>query len=46
MPAQRPASARDLRDEAWQILEPWLPPEQPGGRPRQSAMRDVIAGLQ
>ena len=46
MPAQRPAHARDLSDEEWQILEPLRPPEKPGGRPRKYAMRDVIDGIQ
>ena len=46
MPAPRPAYASDLSDEEWQILEPLLPPEKPGGRPRKYAMRDVIDGIQ
>jgi transposase len=46
MPAQRPAYASDLSDEEWQVLEPLLPPEKPGGRPRKYAMRDVIDGIQ
>jgi putative transposase len=46
MPAQRPAYATDLTDEEWQILEPLLPPEKSGGRPRKYAMREVINGIQ
>jgi putative transposase len=46
MPAQRPAYTSDLIDEEWQILEPLLPPEKPGGRPRKYLMRDVIDAIQ
>jgi putative transposase len=35
-----------LTDEEWQILEPLLPPEKTGGRPRKYPMRDVINGIQ
>ncbi len=46
MSAQRLSYASDLTDEEWQILEPILPPEQPGGRPRKYPMREVINGIQ
>jgi putative transposase len=46
MSAQRPAYTTDLTDEEWQILEPLLPPEKTGGRPRKDPMRDVINGIQ
>jgi putative transposase len=46
MSAQRPAYATDLTDEEWQILEPLLPPEKTGGRPRKYPLREVINGLQ
>ena len=46
MLAQRPAYATDLSDEEWQILEPLLPPEKSGGRPRKYAMREVLNGIQ
>jgi putative transposase len=46
MPAQRPAYTSDLIDEEWQILEPLLPSEKPGGRPRKYLMRDVIDAIQ
>src|SRR5918992_1338198 len=36
----------DLTDEEWQILEPLLPPEKPGGRPRTYPMREVLNGIQ
>jgi putative transposase len=46
MSAQRLAYTTDLTDEEWQILEPLLPPEKTGGRPRKYPMREVINGLQ
>jgi putative transposase len=46
MARQRLAYATDLTDEAWQILEPLLPPEKTGGRPRKYPMREVINGIQ
>jgi putative transposase len=46
MPAQRPAYATAVRDEAWQLLAPLLPPEKPGGRPRKYPLRQVLNGLQ
>lgn len=35
----------DLTDEEWAILEPLIPPEKPGGRPRQVDMRVVLNGI-
>jgi putative transposase len=32
----------DLTDEQWALIEPYLPPAPPGGRPRKTAMRDVL----
>jgi putative transposase len=46
MSAQRPAYTTDLTDEEWQILEPLLPPEKTGGRPRKYPLREVINGIQ
>ena len=46
MARQRLAYTTDLTDEEWQILEPLLPPEKPGGRPRKYAMREVLNGIQ
>jgi transposase len=43
--AQRLASASDLTDAEWQILEPLLPAETLGGRPRKDAMREGINGI-
>jgi putative transposase len=36
----------DLSDLEWQILEPLLPPEKPGGRHRKYPMREIINGIQ
>ena len=46
MAAQRLAYTTDLTDEEWQILEPLLPPEKAGGRPRKYPMREVLNGIQ
>lgn len=35
----------DLTDEEWAILEPLIPPEKPGGRPREVDMRAVLNGI-
>lgn len=32
----------DLTDQQWKILEPFIPPPKPGGRPRTTDMREVI----
>jgi transposase len=36
----------DLSDREWEILEPLLPREKPGGRPRGYALREIINALQ
>ncbi len=36
----------DLSDAEWQILEPLLPPEKPGGRQRGYALREIINGIE
>ena len=46
MSARRLTYTTDLTDEAWQILEPLLPPEKSGGRPRKYPMREVMNGIQ
>jgi putative transposase len=46
MLAPRPAYTTDFSDEEWQILEPLLPRETSGGRPRTYAMREVLNGIQ
>ena len=35
----------DLTDEQWKLIEPWIPPPKPGGRPRAVDMREVINGI-
>ena len=35
----------DLTDEEWALLEPLIPPEKPGGRPREVDMRAVLNGI-
>lgn len=35
----------DLTDEQWALLEPHLPPEPGGGRPRKTDMRDVFDAI-
>ena len=35
----------DLSDEEWTILKPLIPPEKPGGRPREVDMRAVLNGI-
>jgi transposase len=46
MLATRRAYPTDLTNAEWQILEPLLPPERPGGRHRGYHMRDVIDAIQ
>jgi putative transposase len=35
----------DISDEEWNILEPLIPHEKPGGRPRTTDMREVINAI-
>jgi putative transposase len=35
----------DLTDAQWAILEPWIPPPRPGGRPRKTTMREVVNAI-
>jgi putative transposase len=35
----------DISDEEWAILEPLIPLEKPGGRPRTTNMREVINAI-
>ena len=46
MLTERRAYSSDLTDAEWQILEPMLPPEKPGGRHRKYAMREIINAIQ
>ena len=36
----------DLSNAEWKILEPLLPPEQPGGRHRRYELREIINGIE
>jgi transposase len=36
----------DLSDAEWQILEPLLPSEKPGGRHRGYALREIVNGIE
>jgi putative transposase len=42
----RSSYSSDLNDREWQILEPLLPAEKPGGRHRAYPMREVINAIQ
>jgi putative transposase len=35
----------DLTDAQWALLEPWIPPARPGGRPRKTDMREVVNAI-
>ena len=35
----------DVTDAQWSLIEPHIPPEKPGGRPRSVVMREVINGI-
>src|SRR5262245_39251884 len=35
----------DLNDAQWALLEPWIPPPRPGGRPRKTNMREVVNAI-
>ena len=35
----------DLSDAEWQLIEPHIPPADPGGRPREADMREVLNGI-
>ena len=42
---KRKSYPSDLTDAQWAILEPWIPPPRPGGRPRKTDMREVINAI-
>ena len=46
MSLSRSVYPTNLSDAEWQILEPLLPPEKPGGRPRKYSMREIINAIQ
>ena len=35
----------DLTDREWLIIEPFIPPAKPGGRPRTTDMREVVNAI-
>jgi putative transposase len=35
----------DLTDEQWSVIEPMIPPAEPGGRHRSVHMREVVNGI-
>lgn len=41
----RQAYNSDLSDEQWAILEAFIPPGLPGGRPREADMREVVNAM-
>src|SRR4030088_2310219 len=41
----RKAYPSDLTAAQWALLEPWIPPARPGGRPRKTDMREVVNGI-
>ena len=41
----RTAYPSDLSDAQWKLLQPWIPPAKPGGRPRSADMREVLNGI-
>jgi putative transposase len=42
---QRKRYPSDLTDAQWSLLEPWIPPPRPGGRPRKTDMREVVNAI-
>ena len=42
---QRKPYPSDLTDQQWAVLEPWIPPPRPGGRPRKTDMREVLNAI-
>ena len=41
----RKAYATDLTDAEWALLAPFIPPADPGGRPRSTDMREVLNAI-
>ena len=35
----------DLTDAGWHLIDPFIPPAKPGGRPRKVNMREVVNGI-
>jgi len=45
MDVERRHYPTDLTDTEWAILEPLIPPEKPGGRPRSVDMREIMNAI-
>lgn len=43
--AKRRSYPTDLTDRQWAIVEPLIPPAEPGGRHREVDMREVVDGI-
>ncbi|PYS75425.1 MAG: IS5/IS1182 family transposase, partial [Acidobacteria bacterium] len=41
----RKAYHSDLTDKEWALLSTFIPPAQPGGRPRSTDMREVVNAI-
>jgi len=41
----RAAYPSDLTDAQWALIEPWIPPARPGGRPRSVNLREIFNGI-
>ena len=35
----------DISDAQWALIEPYIPPVHPGGRPRKTDLRDVVDAI-
>jgi len=44
-PPKRRAYDTDLSDGQWAMIEPMIPPAEPGGRPRKAATRDLVDAI-
>lgn len=42
---ERKPYSTDLTDEQWRLVEPLIPPAEPGGRPRTVDMREVVNAI-
>jgi putative transposase len=42
---EEPRYPSDLTDAQWQEIEPLIPPAKPGGRPRETDMREVLNAI-
>ena len=42
---ERRLYATDLTDAQWVLLDPYIPPAKPGGRPRLHTRREIVNGI-